>query len=272
MNKFERRSAAAAEQAVERFEKDIHLRGGKVLKTKLKMMPFRWFNVSGSACLAYQLQLERLCEIGDDYYLEERCERREMVFDGDSCYQERMMNDLTREREKMLEVEAESQERSFQYNRREAVRYAERWWNERNPAYQSFADNCTNYISQCLKAGGAPMHGSPNRSRGWWYTGDNWSYSWSVAHSMRWYLSGADQGLTARRVEKAADLELGDVICYDFDGDGSWQHTTIVTAKDGRGEPLVNANTADSRHRYWAYEDSTAWTPNIEYAFFHIED
>ncbi|MGE1104293.1 amidase domain-containing protein, partial [Peribacillus simplex] len=28
----------------------------------------------------------------------------------------------------------------------------------------------------------------------------------------------------------------------------------------------------DSRMRYWSYEDSTAYTPSIRYAFFHITD
>ncbi|WP_245183599.1 amidase domain-containing protein [Lentibacillus salicampi] len=50
--------------------------------------------------------------------------------------------------------------------------------------------DCTNYVSQCMRAGGAPDRGS-----GWWYQEDNWSYSWAVAHSMRWYLSGSTSGL-----------------------------------------------------------------------------
>lgn len=65
---------------------------------------------------------------------------------------------------------------------------------------------------------------------------------------------------------------MGDVICYDFEGDGRWNHTTIVVAKDADGMPLVNANTYNSRMRYWAYEDSTAYTPNMKYTFFHITD
>lgn len=36
--------------------------------------------------------------------------------------------------------------------------------------------------------------------------------------------------------------------------------------------PLVNAQTYDSRMRYWSYEDSTAYTPSIRYTFFHILD
>lgn len=158
----------------------------------------------------------------------------------------------------------------FAYDRLEAVKYAERWWNSNNPAYRSFDVNCTNYVSQCLRAGGAPMRGAPDRNNGWWYSSDNWSYSWAVAHSMRWYLSGSSQGLKGTEVERPEQLIPGDIICYDFQGDGKWDHNTIVVGKEAYGMPLVNAHTDNSRNRYWSYEDSTAWTPDIQYKFFRI--
>ena len=114
------------------------------------------------------------------------------------------------------------------------------------------------------------MHGYPNRTGGWWMKNHNWSFSWTVANSMRWYLASAKAGLKAREVESAAQLEPGDVICYDFQGDGRFDHTTIVIGKDANGMPLVNAHTSNSRNRYWAYEDSTAYTPRIQYKFFAI--
>ncbi|EPR28081.1 putative cytosolic protein [Geobacillus sp. WSUCF1] len=70
----------------------------------------------------------------------------------------------------------------------------------------------------------------------------------------------------------AEQLMAGDVICYDFQGDGRFDHSTIVVAKDQNGMPLVNAHTTNSRMRYWSYEDSSAYTPNIRYKFFHIID
>lgn len=158
----------------------------------------------------------------------------------------------------------------FSYDRRAAVQYAERWWNSYNPAYRTFDVDCTNYVSQCLRAGGAPMRGAPDRGSGWWYQGDNWSYSWAVAHSLRWYLSGSSAGLKGKELESASDLIPGDVICYDFQGDDRWDHNTIVVGKDAYGMPLVNAHTDNSRNRYWSYEDSRAWTPDINYKFFRI--
>lgn len=162
---------------------------------------------------------------------------------------------------------------SYVYNRLQAVRYAEVWWNEYNPNFRHFDVDCTNFISQCLYAGGVPFYPTGNRATGWWYRGGNspsalWSYSWTVAHSFRWYLERGH--IKTESKPSAEQLSLGDVICYDFDGDGRWQHSTIVVAKDSHGMPLVNAHTTNSRHRYWDYRDSTAYTPKIKYRFFHI--
>ncbi|WP_230501750.1 amidase domain-containing protein [Sutcliffiella rhizosphaerae] len=160
----------------------------------------------------------------------------------------------------------------FKFSRTEAVRYAEQYWNAYNPQFKNFDVNCTNYISQCLYAGGAPMVGYPKKSGGWWMRNNDWSYTWTVAHALRWYLPSAKQGLKAKEVKSVSQLMPGDVICYDFEGDGRFDHNTIVVAKDENGEPLVNANTYNCRMRYWKYEDSTAYTPNIKYKFFHIHD
>ncbi|UFJ41308.1 amidase domain-containing protein [Brevibacillus humidisoli] len=159
------------------------------------------------------------------------------------------------------------------YNRRKAVSYAETYWNSYNPAYRHFDVDCTNFVSQCLHAGGIPMAFSNSRSKGWWYRGGsraNWSYSWAVAHALYSLLRSGKAPFYARQVDHPTQLEIGDVICYDFDGDGRWQHNTIVVAKDANNMPLVNAHTTNSRHRYWEYRDSTAYTPNIRYGFFRI--
>ena len=159
------------------------------------------------------------------------------------------------------------------YNRQAAVDYANFWWDKYNPRFPTFEVDCTNFISQCLYAGGAPMRGFSDRAQGWWMVGnpERWSYSWSVAHSLRWYLETSKKGLIATRVYSIDELEIGDVIFYDFAGDGRIDHSTIVTRIDN-GIPYVNAHTMNSKNRHYAYEDSSAYTPLIEYYFFHISD
>lgn len=170
------------------------------------------------------------------------------------------------------------------YNRMNAKAYADRWWNGYNPAFPAFPVDCTNFISQCLFAGGAPMNYTNNRNRGWWFdqnlwvararqrawTAEPWSYSWAVAHSLYWYLRTSQTGLRGRLVERATDLQIGDVINYDWEGDGRFTHSTMVTGFDASGQPLVNAHTNSSLRRLWSYRDSPAWSPATKYAFFQI--
>lgn len=160
------------------------------------------------------------------------------------------------------------------YDRQKAVQYAERWWNSYNPAYERFAVNCTNYVSQCLYAGGALMNYTGRRASGWWYRGGKnpqWSFSWSVSNSLLTYLATSKSHLQAELVPSPAQLTLGDVIIYDWDGDSRFQHSTIVTGIADDGLPLVNAQTTNSRMRYFAYTDSPAWTAKTQYRYFHIK-
>ncbi|WP_255298524.1 amidase domain-containing protein [Brevibacillus dissolubilis] len=156
------------------------------------------------------------------------------------------------------------------YNRARGVAYAEQYWNSYNSAYPKFEVDCTNFVSQCLHAGGIPMTFTGNRGSGWWMRGKNWSYSWSVAHSLYLMMKSGKAPFYAKQVHDPRMLQPGDVICYDFDGDGRWQHNTYVVTKDANGMPLVNAHTTNSRRRYWEYKDSTAYTPKVQYGMFRI--
>ncbi|WP_281890180.1 amidase domain-containing protein [Paenibacillus sp. YYML68] len=178
---------------------------------------------------------------------------------------------------KLLRDPQDGSSARVQYNRTAAATYADLWWDRGNPAYLSFDVDCTNYVSQCLFAGGAPMNYTGKRDSGWWYQGrtgsqELWSFSWAVAHSLPMYLLGSRSGLRGEEVAEPGQLDIGDVISYDWDGSGRYQHSTIVTAKDANGMPLVNAHTVSSKHRYWSYTDSPAWTDRTRYRFVHIVD
>lgn len=164
--------------------------------------------------------------------------------------------------------------RNGKYDREAAVRYAHKYWNSYNPNFRGFSVDCTNYVSQVLYAGGIPMNYTGKTNTGWWYSGnggkeDKWSYSWAVAHSLRWYLA-AGKGIRVENVKSAGELSPGDVICYDWDGDGVWQHNTVVVGTNASGEPLVNAHTSNSQNRLWDYKDSVAWTEKTQYLFWKI--
>ena len=65
------------------------------------------------------------------------------------------------------------------------------------------------------------------------------------------------------------DLSIGDIIFYDFNGDGKFQHSTIIVEKNGE-TILVNAHSPDSYHRLYSYEDSAVYTPNVKYSYIKI--
>ncbi len=170
------------------------------------------------------------------------------------------------------------QDKQRAYYQRQKVReYADRWWNGRNPQFVDMDVDCTNYVSQCLYAGSAPMNYTDRRDAGWWYKGrkngqESWSYSWSVSNSLERYLAASKSGLKAQQMKSPYELEIGDVITYDWDGDGRYQHSVVITAFAPDGAPLVNAHTVNSMHRYWDYRDSYAWSERTACRFFHIAD
>ncbi|EOW9530499.1 amidase domain-containing protein [Bacillus cytotoxicus] len=259
-------------KVLQRKQNLFQKRGANIVKATADISFIRQLNSKEYQEVDYQVHLKYFILHKELFYIEEEQVTRRIRLKGKKIEEDNVIevkdnfsSDGPIERERTKEKFG-----FYQYNRLEAVKYAERWWDNRNPVYRNFPDNCTNFVSQCLHAGEIPMTGYPNIRKGWWQRGNQWSWSWAVAHSFYWYLSGSTTGLRAKSVEKPEDLILGDIIAYDFENDGRWNHTTIVVAKDADGMPLVNAHSANSRHRYWNYEDSSKYTPQMKYKFFHI--
>lgn len=149
--------------------------------------------------------------------------------------------------------------RENKYSRAEAVKYATTYALKPNPAYRYFplvgdnSGNCANFISQCLLAGGAPM--DFNTQRPWWYkkNGDNvmsstWSLSWTVAHSLYFYLKVNEsmnaKGVKGLEVYDKGQLELGDLMFFE-DNKGTIFHSAIITSFRGRN-PLISQNSFEA--------------------------
>ncbi|OZM58725.1 hypothetical protein CIB95_00165 [Lottiidibacillus patelloidae] len=263
---------------IERIQrwKDINKeRKAEIVKVNARGKIYNSSKYGNYQTVDYLLQHEYLIKQKNNLYVEERSEKRRATFLNGVLQKDEAIAERGVEREhkkEKIERYKSNDSKRFYYNRMRAVQYAENWWNTYNSKYKKFENDCTNFISQCLHEGGAPIYGMPNRSKGWWYTNNNWSYSWSVANALMWFLASSEKGLQAKEVTSAEQLIPGDVICYDFDGDGNWQHNTIVVAKDTNNMPLVNAHSTNSRMRYWEYKDSHAWTPKVKYKFYHIID
>jgi hypothetical protein len=156
------------------------------------------------------------------------------------------------------------------YQRNQAIAYALRYGIDPNPDYAYIADNdCTNFISQCLRAGGARNHYHPTHP--WWYADGSMSGSWSVAAMLYWYIlvsTENQQGITAMTFYQSTDeplsrqitdtIVLGDLIQYR-DGDGQVRHSTIITGFSAQGgEPTVTQHTRNAVNLPWRKAFPTA--------------
>ena len=77
------------------------------------------------------------------------------------------------------------------------IDYAKKWAFSRNPAYYNFDNvggDCTNFISQCLRAGGAEMNYTADT--GWYYISpDNRAAAWTgVEYLYRFLLRNKSVG------------------------------------------------------------------------------
>lgn len=133
------------------------------------------------------------------------------------------------------------------YNRESAVNYAIKYALSPNPNYRYFklvndtGGDCANFISQCLKAGGAQM------SHNWWYQKGGYSISWVVANSLYRYLKTNNNGIKAIEVNDLDKLELGDIIQYENFNNRIF-HSAIITSftnVNGTREPLISQHSYD---------------------------
>lgn len=135
------------------------------------------------------------------------------------------------------------------YVRENAVSYARKFAFSQNSRFGNFAGiggNCTNFVSQCIYAGGCEMNYTP--TFGWYYISlDERSPSWTgVEYFFNFITQNADVGPFGR-VATEDEIEIGDVIQLGRTDEG-YYHTLIVVGFDGE-DPLVAAQTDNAYAR-----------------------
>lgn len=106
------------------------------------------------------------------------------------------------------------------FNRNAAVNYAHTWWDNFNPAYIEFSEDCTNFVSQCWNEAGIPMNS-------YWYNyvdSNSYTYSWSLVNNFHSYM--INNGWCYSGAESQA--QLGDVIQLYNSNENDWSHSMIV--------------------------------------------
>ena len=135
------------------------------------------------------------------------------------------------------------------YLRTRAVEYARVWAFSRSPLFESYngiGGDCTNFVSQCVYAGGCVMNYTPDF--GWYYISPTRrAPAWTgVEFFYNFMISNEGVGPFAEETYPGG-LELGDVVQLGRI-DGDYYHTLIVTGYNENGY-LVSAHSNDAYNR-----------------------
>ncbi|NYG38470.1 amidase domain-containing protein [Janibacter alkaliphilus] len=147
---------------------------------------------------------------------------------------------------------AESAATALGSTREDAASYALRYALSYNDRYRNFGNDCTNFISQALRAGGFNnRHMLQNKTStwSWWYDHewiDEWSHSWSVANYHYKFHLNTKRGKVSWTSSRA--LVRGDLVYADWRRDGVKDHVWMVTGYTPRGDRRVSGHTADRRN------------------------
>ena len=177
--------------------------------------------------------------------------------------------------------------RAHAYSGGNAAAYADRYAVNGNCGnYPCLSDDCTNFVSQAVHAGGFSMKGiggSTTDDNNWfiqscwwcWY-GYNWSHSWTVAGDyytfLQWdYPGGYNWGTkSGSDAEFYSGLDTGDVLFYDWDSNGSLDHSAIQVSvgtdpTSGWYGDLIDEHTSNRYHAFWSLDpyNSRASTTTI---------
>lgn len=121
------------------------------------------------------------------------------------------------------------------YDRYAAWDYARIWANGRNTAiYNDYGSNpgndCTNFISQCIHNGGAPMDNTGSWQ--WYSINKSDSYAWVNVVGIWDYLTNNTWTGPYGVAAWVDSVDVGDLLQLDFGG--GWGHCPIITTKAGQ--------------------------------------
>jgi Putative amidase domain len=145
-------------------------------------------------------------------------------------------------------------------NRQAIVDYATRYAINPNSAYKNFASSggdCTNFVSQSMRAGGWTDVFKTNNdavtenrkdSSLWFQNSVGQSYTWTGAPNFFQFIQNRNRVISMSR---SSDLLPGDLISVDFGGDDSIEHTMVVTKKDSFGI-YVSYHTSNTLNKPFA--------------------
>ncbi|MDR0282861.1 MAG: amidase domain-containing protein [Candidatus Peribacteria bacterium] len=155
-----------------------------------------------------------------------------------------ILNDVPKENKKTLFSNSTYEEKPIlskagTYVRTAVIPYMTAFSLNPNSLYQLFSADCANFVSQCLFAGGFVHVGTSTTSGShWWYNNkgttatsdDEWSQTWSVANSLKNYISNYGTLITASDLYYGnSNVATGDPFFMKTSTSGSlYGHSMIV--------------------------------------------
>jgi hypothetical protein len=168
------------------------------------------------------------------------------------------------------------------YNRDSAYNWAHSYWDNYSTAFINLGaqkwdgGDCTNFVSQCLKAGNA--NNDKTGSYQWYYdsigtgkpTNDSYSWTWSTARGLNYILlgnykaneygpKGTEKVITGDSEYNASIgqyLMLGDIIQYQWKPNSKITHAALIVgmlynSSKERYEPVIAEHTNNSWYTPW---------------------
>ena len=152
------------------------------------------------------------------------------------------------------------------YNAQAAVNYALQYVYNYNSQYRSYSNDCTNFTSQALRAGGWTYDqtgGDRTASDVWYYTSYSWttSYTWAGAHNFYQFFKQSGRGYMAGTF---SELIKGDLVQADWGPtpDGNISHSMVVTDV-ANGTAFVTYHSTNTRNR--SLDDLRASNPGTNW-------
>ena len=125
------------------------------------------------------------------------------------------------------------------------IEYAVKWAYSRNPRYYNFdglGGDCTNFVSQCIYAGGAVMNYT--KDTGWYYSSPrNRAAAWTgVEYFYKFMTNNKGIGPFGTNIP-LREVKIGDVIQL---GNHDYFYHTLLVVNIMGGIPFVAAHTIDT--------------------------
>ena len=129
--------------------------------------------------------------------------------------------------------------KGYTYKADNAAVYADKYWKRYNRSYKEYRGvDCANFVSQCLYAGGMP------KTTDWYPQSVNWINV--MGHIRHFKNYGTFVTASNNSVRK------GNPVYYDWNGDGTYDHTAICVGTNASGMPIVDGHTNNVFHMPWS--------------------